>query len=277
MVDSVSFGGGQSVYGVVAGAGVTVEVAHNHAGHPLWSPNFRVRLQLMHLKQLQLIVMQQLTRAGRYTPSVAGRALNRAANHLTTGRLLHERGMAVPAPVGDKFDVFGEALAAAESAKQPLYVEFGVFMGHSILEWARRVTNPAAHFVGFDSFEGLPEAWSDSAGVGFFSTDGQLPHTDDPRIAFVKGWFDDTVPDFLPPKHDLLVINIDGDLYSSAVTSLNWAASQLKVGDYLYFDEFQDRLHEGRAFHEFLDATGFRFNTIAATHGMVKILFRRVA
>jgi hypothetical protein len=40
-----------------------------------------------------------------------------------------------------------------------LYLEFGVFQGRSIGRMAERFPHPAARFVGFDSFEGLPEDW----------------------------------------------------------------------------------------------------------------------
>lgn len=116
--------------------------------------------------------------------------------------------MAIPVPVDGEFDVFSAALEAAARAQQPLYVEFGVYEGSSMIEWARRVQNPQARFVGFDSFEGLPERWSDSAPPGYFSTDGKVPQTDDLRVSFVKGWFDQTVPGFVAPKHDLLIVNM---------------------------------------------------------------------
>jgi hypothetical protein len=218
--------------------------------------------------------LQGLAQVGHRVPW-APRLLNRVANQLDTGRRLRAHGMAVPKAAESQFAVFAPAIADASAAERPLYVEFGVWQGDTILEWARRVTVPAAHFIGFDSFEGLPEVWSPRFGTGHFSTEGAMPQTDDPRVRFVKGWFDDTVPGFEPPDYDLLIVNVDGDLYTSAVTSLEWATRYLRVGDYLYFDEFHDRLHEGRAFDEFVEATGFRFEMIGCTRGTEKVLMRR--
>lgn len=219
--------------------------------------------------------MHALTRVGQILPPVAHRALNRAINQLDTGRRMRAHGMSIPPPVSAKFDVFAPALDRFGRATQPLYIEFGVYRGSSILEWARRIANPGARFVGFDSFQGLPEDWTDRYRAGHFSTGGEPPSTADGRVSFVKGWFDVTVPGYQPPAHDLLVICIDGDLYSSAVPCLRWAADHLRIRDYIYFDEFQDREHEGRAFDEFMAQTGFRFEAVAATYGLEKILLRR--
>ena len=58
--------------------------------------------------------------------------------------------------------------------------------------WAAELTNPAARFVGFDSFEGLPEDWRPSTPRGWFKTTGP-PAIDDARVSFVTGWFDETL------------------------------------------------------------------------------------
>src|SRR5258707_9706507 len=60
------------------------------------------------------------------------------------------------------------------------YLEFGVHRGESIREWSQLNIHPKSSFIGFDSFEGLPEAW-DNLGVGAFSTGGAVPCIDDSR------------------------------------------------------------------------------------------------
>ena len=72
----------------------------------------------------------------------------------------------------------------------------------------------------FDSFEGLPEAWGHAA-PKTFTTGGAIPAAADPRVSFVKGWFQNTLPDFLAatrlnPDRPVLV-HYDADLYTSTL------------------------------------------------------------
>ena len=53
-----------------------------------------------------------------------------------------------------------------------------------------------AQVHGFDSFEGLPEAWREGRGGGFFDRGGQLPQVA-PNVRLHAGWFDATLPAFL--------------------------------------------------------------------------------
>jgi Macrocin-O-methyltransferase (TylF) len=215
-----------------------------------------------------------LTIVGSRTPKDGPRLLNGAANFLETGRLLRERDIAIPSRVSSRFQLFDIAIDEMD-ADHPLYLEFGVYKGETIRYWVDRLASPDALFFGFDSFEGLPEDWTSAAGQGHFSTDGQIPNVVDRRVRFVKGWFEDSLDSFEMSEHDRLFINIDSDLYSSAMTVLDWVTPHFAVGDFLYFDEFHDRLNEGRAFREFLDKTGYRLEMVAATRSLSQVLFRR--
>ena len=55
---------------------------------------------------------------------------------------------------------------------------------------------PVPTIHGFDSFEGLPEAWREGCGPGMFSRDGAVPEVG-PGVALHVGWFDDTLPTFI--------------------------------------------------------------------------------
>jgi hypothetical protein len=130
-------------------------------------------------------------------------------------------------------------LLAREIGDVPLtYLEFGVHTGWSIRAMASRFKDPAARFVGFDSFEGLPEPWGDF-GAGHFSTGGATPAAPDPRVSFVKGWFQDSVPGFLAtlaPAGPVLV-HFDADLYSSTLFLMSTLWHH--IPDYYFlFDEF---------------------------------------
>ena len=174
----------------------------------------------------------------------------------------------------DRFGVFAAALGRI-SGVAPLYLEFGVFEGETMRWWSRHLAHPKAVFVGFDSFEGLPEDWRPGFGRGEFATDGP-PEIEDPRVKFVAGWFDETLPVFEIPRHDQLIVNVDADLYSSAVTVLRWVQPHLRTGSLIYFDELADRDHELRALREFLETSDIILSPVAAGAGGAHYLFEVV-
>src|SRR5258705_3316710 len=77
------------------------------------------------------------------------------------------------------------------------YLEFGVFRGDSIRHWVKLNTQTNSRFYGFDSFEGLPERWRNGQDKGHFDVGGNIPKIDDPRVHFIKGWFNHTLPSFV--------------------------------------------------------------------------------
>ncbi len=172
------------------------------------------------------------------------------------------------------FDLFAVAMRDVRS-ERPLYLEFGVYKGRSMRWWSEHLTAPGARFVGFDSFEGLPEDWRPGLESGHFQT-GSAPDIDDPRVRFVQGWFDDTVPGFVLPEHDQLIINIDCDLYSSATVVLRALEPRILPGTLIYFDELPDRDHEMRALFESLARSGMTVEPIGYARGGLAWLFRYV-
>lgn len=135
-------------------------------------------------------------------------------------------------------------------------LEFGVAQGGSIRGFARLFTHPDSRFTGFDSFRGLPEHWHDKA-AGTFSTGGKTPATDDPRIEFVSGWFQDTLPGFLArlspseATDRTILVHFDADLYSSTLFVL---AMLWNVFDSYYFIADELRLDEIVALYDFARA-----------------------
>ena len=136
-----------------------------------------------------------------------------------------------------------------------------------MVEWSQALKNPNSHLHGFDSFEGLPANYDDVGGKyikGWFSTGGQIPKVEDPRVKFFKGWFEETLPEYGLPEHDVLVINLDADLYASTIYVLRSLKDRIRSGTYVYLDDMSRPDHEPRAFEEFMAETGLKFKPLAA-------------
>jgi hypothetical protein len=136
------------------------------------------------------------------------------------------------------------------------YLEFGVCDGHSIRLWSQFNRDPQSRFIGFDSFEGLPEDWTRNFPRGALSMGGKLPQIDDERVSFVKGWFQNTVPGFLTgftPRSRLIIHN-DSDLYSSTLFTLANLNMLLVPGTVVILDDFSMATHVFRAFADYQSA-----------------------
>lgn len=217
-----------------------------------------------------------LTRVGaRVSPKVVHN-LNAALNYVEVGRWMATRGFDTSRRARHRFEIY-EKVARELGAARVLYLEFGVHRGESIARWAELLRGPDCRLVGFDSFEGLPEDWTLADKKGTFSTGGHAPAIADPRVSFVKGWFDETVPTFPLPPHERLVLHLDADLYSSTRTVLTALEAAIVPGTYLLFDEFSDRNHELRAFEEFWAARpDWKFRLVGCDRILARVAFERV-
>jgi O-methyltransferase len=156
-------------------------------------------------------------------------------------------------------------IAARDSA--PIdYLEFGVHQGHSILYFADKNKTAASRFFGFDCFTGLPEDWNSDFRRGHFDTGGRIPKTDDVRVKFVVGMFQDTLPRFLADfkTSNRIVVNIDCDLYSSVLYCLTRLDTVLPKGTILIFDEFGEVLHEFRAANDYVASYRREFKVLCS-------------
>ena len=135
------------------------------------------------------------------------------------------------------------------------YLEFGVWKGESIRYWSVLNRHPDSRFFGFDTFKGLPEEWRFFAEVlpkGSFDAKGKEPDFDDARVKFIKGLFQDVLPDFLKDftANHRLIINCDADLYSSTLYVLGSMNPFLKPGSIAILDEITT-VDEFKAFRDF--------------------------
>lgn len=190
-----------------------------------------------------------LTRLGAALPQRSLDAARAALNYMQLGRGMRELGFR-PTRLPTRWAVFDD-VAARVRDERVLYLEFGVAYGDSIKYWASRLRHPETRLHGFDSFQGLPAAWG-PYDRGFFDQAGHVPMMSDPRIAFFKGWFEDTLPKYQPPPHDRLVVLVDSDLYSSVSYVLAGVAPWLRPGSFLLVDDLQFADHAARALREFV-------------------------
>jgi Macrocin-O-methyltransferase (TylF) len=147
-------------------------------------------------------------------------------------------------------------------------LEFGVNFGKSINYMAD--VRPKNTFIGFDSFDGLPEDWTRTAKKGRFKTDfSKLKFNKNVKIE--KGMFDTNLPVFLKTNskhlHRIHLLHIDCDLYSSTSTVLSLLEDTIiKNKPYILFDEFYNYNeyldHEFRAFLEFVNKVNCQFHIV---------------
>jgi hypothetical protein len=122
------------------------------------------------------------------------------------------------------------------------YLEFGVAHGDSMRYFSECFRHPDSRFIGFDSFLGLPDAWLHLPKF-HFDRRGNAPTSDDPRVLFVKGWFQNVVPPFLAtwqPQTGTVFIHFDADLYGSTLFAMTMLWSSLPTYYFLCDDFLQD-------------------------------------
>lgn len=136
------------------------------------------------------------------------------------------------------------------------YLEFGVHRGESLTRWLQIHAHPDSRFVGFDTFSGLPSDWGKYLKKGHFDTGGATPSLDDPRVSFVKGLFQQSLPGFLQgfTGGRQLVVHNDSDLGSSTHYTLAMLDRLMVPGTIIIFDEFASPLHEFRAWTDYCAA-----------------------
>jgi hypothetical protein len=169
--------------------------------------------------------------------------------------------------------------AADNAPANGLILEFGVFSGETINHLAARL--PDRPVYGFDSFEGLPENWRPGFPKGAFHR-ANLPVVRG-NVKLVVGWFDQTLPGFLAanPAIPVALLHVDCDLYSSTVTVLHQLGDRIGEGTIIVFDEYFNypgwRDHEFKAFKEFVELTGIRYEYIGLVSRHQQVAVRVVS
>lgn len=187
---------------------------------------------------------------------------------------MEEHGFHFQDRVATRQDVYS-FIAKQVCNRKALYMEFGVYRGASMRWWSRELKHRESILHGFDSFQGLPidgGIWSE----GQFNTAGVVPIIADARVKFFKGWFEDVLPSYVVPPHEVLIINMDADLYSSTLFVLRNLRPHIKRGIFIYFDEINHIDHEARALDEFLKESGIKLRAVCADKTMAFVFFECV-
>ncbi len=159
--------------------------------------------------------------------------------------------------------------------KSGALLEFGVSAGKSIRYFARRVGTRTVH--GFDSFEGFPDDGAlpvGGSGAKFYvsklTRGGNLPEVPS-NVVLHKGWFTDTLPEFVAAlREPVALLHIDCDIYSSTRDVFAALVGHLVQGTIIVFDEYYGfygwERHEFLAFQEIVAAHGIEYEYIAYTY-----------
>jgi len=163
--------------------------------------------------------------------------------------------------------------------EQAFIVECGVYQGASINFMADK--RPKAKLYGFDSFEGLPDNWSGyTMGKGHFVLD-RLPDVRN-NVQLIKGWFDETLPKFADEhkKEKIDLLNIDSDIYSSAISVLEGLKGMIAEDTIISFDEFFNypgwKNHEYKAFQEFCKKYSVEYEYIAIGNSQAAVRIKKI-
>jgi len=219
-----------------------------------------------------------LTIVGSRSPNRYLHQLQMVVNYMKLGRWMFGHDFHFNHRVRDRDAVFA-AVAKLVRDQRVLYLEFGVYKGERLRFWSRELKHPEAKLHGFDSFEGLPEHFDVNGpySKGSFDVGGKIPEIDDPRVRFFKGWFDQVLPTYSVPEHEVLVVNMDADLYSSTILVLRHFRRYIKPGTFLYFDNMSRPEHEPRAFDEFMKESGLKFQPVCADEPLNCAFFKCIA
>jgi O-methyltransferase len=149
-------------------------------------------------------------------------------------------------------------------------IECGVWRGGMIAGIADVMGSNRNYFL-FDSFEGLPDAkeidgqtaiaWqADKTSAGYYDNCKaemewaqkamNLANVTD-RTTFIKGWFDDTVPQF-KTEEPIAVLRLDGDWYDSTMVCLDHLFPKVAEGGLIILDDYYAWDGCSKALHDYL-------------------------
>lgn len=128
------------------------------------------------------------------------------------------------------------------------YAEFGVYRGEMMYAAAKILGKNVQEYLGFDTFEGLPQPEGADAMTFVFETPGFMACPEDHVNEIMKGFPTRLVKgDFRTPQTQeeiratlktISVLSLDGNWPSSVEASLDVAGPHLVSGSVVFFDDY---------------------------------------
>ena len=143
-----------------------------------------------------------------------------------------------------------------------LLLEFGVWKGETLNLFSSKIGDKKIY--GFDSFEGLRDNWIGTAALkGEFNVRGLIPKLNKNAIP-VKGWVQDTLPDFLKTKKEKIqFLHMDLDTFESSKFVLSLLKERFQKGTIIIFDQLYNysgwKSGEFKALQETLSEEQYRY------------------
>lgn len=142
-------------------------------------------------------------------------------------------------------------------------VECGIAAGSNFAQMIKASIDSGIDraYWGYDSFEGIPYGIAldeqqpgigamDATKYGVLQSTGITAHNisgviqnlekwgvNNERVKLVKGWFQDTLPNYKPDK--IAVLRLDGDLYESTKVCLEHLYSKVQKGGLIIIDDYE--------------------------------------
>jgi len=97
------------------------------------------------------------------------------------------------------------------------------------------------------------------------------------NVSLIKGWFEDALPKFCGElqQEKILLLHMDADTYKPTAYVLKSLTKNLGKGTIVIFDEYfgysSFREHEFKAWQEFVDSEGIKYQYIGYTEMQVAI------
>ena len=139
--------------------------------------------------------------------------------------------------------LYKAVLSKTLKEEELLVLEFGVAAGDGTKWWSENVKNSKMKYIGFDSFDGLPETWYRRGVVyrekGFFAQESAPFFISDERISFCVGLVENNankIKDYSRTNCNKIYL-FDMDLYGPTKFVWDLIRPNLIPGDLVYFDE----------------------------------------